>query len=167
MTRWSRLAATALVLAACSLPPPRRTEERPVGSETWVEVETLPAWVLEPPQETGVVRVVVDAKSAFRHLAGTFEGTRDVTVRHVETALVPVVGTEGASRVAAVAPGALRLVGRACEERVLTRDTEQIPSTSATVWWLWELPLDPLLAPLPAQDRPAARDALASLRRVP
>lgn len=155
--------ALAVLGAACgsSLPEPKFATEEPPQSGTWIGIDAAPAWVAAPPQREGYLRWVVSGKSNLRSIAaarGNPSPKVEVTAS-VERALEPVVGTEAASRAAADALGALVMVHRACKDELLTHEMVT-GNTLCTVWALWEVAIDDVVAPIDEGDRDAARAAL-------
>lgn len=135
--------------------------ETPVGSGTWVEAASLPAWTSGPDAQPGVLRFVADAKSNLRSIVtipGRPSAEKDATAA-VRAALEPVLGAEAATAAAARVPEFLEMTERACREEVLTKDP--VPgNTLCTAWALWELPIDAFVETVPQEKRAAAKAAL-------
>lgn len=146
------------------LPPPEFFVEEPVGSDRWKDADALPAWVESPPRRDGVSVFVLDSASNLRHIAlvRSDDHNRRAVGKTVAAALGKATSAENAAKGGDAAAAALRLVSRATrEERTTMR---MVPGNSlVTVWSLWELPHEPVLAALPEADRAAARAALASI----
>lgn len=136
-------------------------DERPLGSAQWAPVASEPAWVKSPPQREGWLRVVTDVSSNLRHIAEV-KSPRAAELdleKSLRETLGPIAGADGAAAALAAAKGKLTLVQRAMAES--DGPKPEVPGNHlVTVWSLWEVPLDDLLAPLPPEKRDAARAAL-------
>ncbi|HLU39361.1 MAG TPA: hypothetical protein VK081_08235 [Planctomycetota bacterium] len=160
--------AAALVVSCSGVPEPLYHEEDPVRSGRWVVVRALPAWVEAPPAREGWWRVVVSGASndCGIAVAGDRPSPADDRElrRKMEEALAPVCG-DVAKQVIDALFATATMVHRARKYEVLT--TEAVPgNTLCTAWALWEAPLEPALAILPAERRAAAGDALSTHARL-
>lgn len=144
------------------MPPPTHWVEAPAGSGTWVETFARPSWVATPPRREGHLRFVAEGRSHLRSVAAgegrpSAAGAAESSVRET---LGPRLGDADARAAAAAAADGLRLVERACREQPLTEDAGP-ENTLWTVWALWEVPIEAVVAPLPSERREAAAAALA------
>jgi len=151
-----------LAIPACRGPlPVDFFEESPLGSGTWTKLAVEPAWVKAPPQNAGHVVLRIESQSNLRSIAMTNLGrsAQRGAADRVRSALLPVVTSPEAEAAAVAAQTSLRLVRCACRDEVLTRDL--VPgNTLATVWGLYEIPIDTVLASVDESRRSAARAAL-------
>ncbi len=156
--------AVALGFAACRGPlPVDHFEEVPPGSGHWTPIATVPTFVGAPPARSGYLRFVAEGRSNVRSIAaGPGEPSAEkAALAAIRAALEPVLGADAAGGAAAAAAKKLAMVQRACRDEVLTHDL--VPgNTLSTVWALWEVAIDDVIAGLPVADWERARAALTA-----
>ena len=159
---------------ACGGEAPTPSGPRSITKDGWEEWIGGPAWATTPPRHEGYAPLVVAAQSDLldlifppsnRKSPGTETPKLDPeSAATLVRRLRPVLGLDADAAVEkGAAPAELRRKGYAYEPPPPGQDPPAPGAQTYTGYQLWEVPVDAILAAVPAAQREAAGKALARL----